>query len=83
MTRRSERPRLIVDPRGVEWEVYDERRWSLELVLDWELLPQPSDPGLIFSSSVDRRRLWPCPSGWSAMSDEELLGLLDGARSVH
>ena len=83
MRRASERPRLIVDPRGVEWEVYDERRWSLELVLDWELLPQPNDPGLIFSSSVDRRRLWPCPSGWSTMSDAELLELLDVARSVH
>jgi len=77
------RPRLIVDPLGTEWEVYDESRWTLELALEWELLPQTDDPGLIFSSAVDRRRLWPCPLDWAALSDEQLLELLDSARSVH
>jgi hypothetical protein len=77
------RPRLIVDHVGAEWEVYDESTWSLELALDWEVLPQRESPGLIFSSVRDRRRLWPCPKNWKALSDEELLGLLTKARSIH
>ena len=77
------RPRLIVDDVGAEWEVYDEATWSLELALDSEVLPQHDAPGLIFSSSRDRRRLWPCPANWKAMSDQELLGLLSKARSIH
>jgi hypothetical protein len=77
------RPRLIVDGVGAEWEVYDESVWSLELALDWEVLPQHDAPGLIFSSSRDRRRLWPCPANWKAMSDQELLTLLGTARSIH
>jgi hypothetical protein len=79
----SSRPRLLLDVSGVEWEVYDESRWSLELALDWEFLPQPTSPGLIFSSRVDRRRLWPCPDDWRDMTDLELLGVLERARSVH
>jgi hypothetical protein len=74
---------LLVDAGGVEWEVYDESRWSIELALDWEVLPQTDDPGLIFSSYRDRRRLWPCPSDWREMSDARLLELLATARSIH
>ena len=79
----SSRPRLLLDVSGVEWEVYDESRWSLELALDWEFLPQPTSPGLIFSSRIDRRRLWPCPEGWRDMPDPELLGVLERAKSIH
>jgi hypothetical protein len=77
------RPRLVIDDVGAEWEVYDESTWTLELALDWEVLPQPNKPGLIFSSSRDRRRLWPCPANWKALSDEELLALLTQAQSIH
>jgi hypothetical protein len=77
------RPRLIIDDVGAEWEVYDEATWSLELALDWEVLPQTDKPGLIFSSMRDRRRLWPCPQDWKSMSDHELLALLGKARSIH
>jgi hypothetical protein len=77
------RPRLIIDEVGAEWEVYDEATWSLELALDWEVLPQTDKPGLIFSSMRDRRRLWPCPLDWTSMSDQELLALLQKARSIH
>jgi hypothetical protein len=76
------RPRLIVDDVGAEWEVYDEGTWSIELAVDWEVLPQKDRPGLIFSSSRDRRRLWPCPTNWKSLSDRELLDLLGKARSV-
>ena len=79
----SSRPRPLVDGEGIEWEVYDESRWSLELALDWEFLPQPTSPGLIFSSRLDRRRLWPCPDGWREMSDADLLRVLERARSIH
>jgi hypothetical protein len=77
------RARLIVDPLGVEWEVYDESTWTIELALDWEFLPQTESPGLIFSSRRDRRRLWPAPLHWQAFSDDELLQLLGKARSIH
>jgi hypothetical protein len=36
---------LLVDADGVEWEVYDESTWTIELALDWEFLPQPTAPG--------------------------------------
>ena len=66
----------------MEWEVYDEQAASLELALDWDYRPQPTDPGLIFSSRLDRRRLWPAPPDWRACSDQQLLELLVRARSL-
>ncbi|HEY9226200.1 MAG TPA: hypothetical protein VIP11_06115 [Gemmatimonadaceae bacterium] len=77
------RPRLIVDGDGVEWEVYDESAWSIELALDWEFQPQTENPGLIFSSQRDRRRLWPCPEDWKRLEDSSLIGLLNRARSLY
>ena len=74
--------RILVDPQGVEWEVYDELASSYGLAFDWDHQPQTSDPGLIFSSRVDRRRLWPCPSDWRTFSDERLLELMQRARSL-
>ena len=78
----SENGRTIVDADGVEWEVYDEARWSVSLALEWDHLPQHDNPGLIFVSAVDRRRLWPCPPGWRELGDAELAALLIGARSI-
>lgn len=86
MTQRTSpdgRPRLLLDADGVEWEVYDESTWTIELALDWEFLPQPHSPGLIFSSRIDRRRMWPCPSGWRKLPDPQLLEILERAKSVH
>lgn len=77
------RPRLIVDSNGVEWEVYDEGTWSLELALEWEFLPQTESPGLIFSSRADRRRMWPCPEAWRELSDAALLEILSRSRSIY
>jgi hypothetical protein len=76
------RTRTIVDQHGVEWEVYDESTWSIALALDWDMLPQTSNPGLLFVSSLDRRRLWPCPDAWQALGDADLLGLLTRARAI-
>jgi len=73
-------PRTLVDPSGTEWEVYDESEWSIALALDWSIQAQIENPGLIFVSTVDRRRLWPSPEGWQQMSDAELLGLLDSSK---
>ena len=66
----------------MEWEVYDEGDSSMGLALDWDHLPQTVDPGLIFSSRLDRRRLWPCPPDWRARSDQQLLELMGRARSL-
>jgi hypothetical protein len=76
------RPRTIVDDFGVEWEVYDEGTWSIALALDWDMLPQTTNPGLLFVSDVERRRLWPCPDTWKAMADGDLLGLLARAKAM-
>lgn len=76
------RTRIIIDANGIEWEVYDDSAWSTDLVLDWDYLPQLENPGLIFNSRVDRRRVWPCPPNWRKMSDAQLLSLVFGARSL-
>lgn len=78
----EDRTRTIVDDRGIEWEVYDESRWSLELALEWDFLPQAENPGLIFASRAGRRRLWPCPANWEAATDAALLELLAKAKII-
>lgn len=74
--------RVLVDADRVEWEVYDESQWDFRMALDWDMLPQVRNPGLIFSSRIDRRRVWPAPADWKRMTDEQLLALCAGARSV-
>lgn len=78
----EDRTRTIVDDRGIEWEVYDESRWTLELALEWDFLPQSENPGLIFSSKAGRRRLWPCPEKWETAGDGELLEMLQRAKII-
>jgi hypothetical protein len=72
----------VIDADGVEWEVYDESEFGMGLALDWDYPPQLENPGLIFNSRVDRRRLWPCPVNWRALSDEQLLALSTRAVSI-
>ena len=74
--------RILVDVSRVEWEVYDESQWDFRLALDWDALPQTENPGLIFSSKIDRRRVWPAPPNWRSMSDVELLKLCSNATSM-
>ena len=74
--------RILVDPDRVEWEVYDESQWDFRMALDWDALPQIQNPGLIFSSRLDRRRVWPAPPDWRQLSDEQLLTLCAAARSM-
>ncbi len=78
----GDRARIIVDEQGVEWEVYDESEWTLEMALDWDVMPQSEDPGLIFSSAASRRRLRPCPHGWREVPDAALLALLATANII-
>jgi hypothetical protein len=77
-----EHGRLLVDSSGVEWEVYDESQWSIAWAIDWEYPPQAENPGLLFDSSVGRRRVYPCPVGWKNLSDAELEALLRRAVSL-
>ena len=77
-----EHGRLFVDSAGVEWEVYDESRWSITWALDWEYPPQPDHPGLLFNSVVGRRRVFPCPANWQMMSDADLERLLMRSASL-
>ena len=64
--------RTFRDNRGTEWEVYDESDWGARGPLDWDYLPQSANPGLIFVSALDMRRLWPAPPNWHSLSDAEL-----------
>lgn len=77
-----EHGRLFVDSTGVEWEVYDESQWTIAWALDWEYPPQVDNPGLLFDSALGRRRIFPCPTDWQALSDAELEVLLQRARSL-
>jgi hypothetical protein len=70
-----ENGRLFVDATGVEWEVYDESQWTVGWALEWDYLPQ-ENPGLIFDSTLGRRRVFPCPADWRSLSDFQLEILL-------
>jgi hypothetical protein len=74
--------RILVDRDRLEWEVYDESQWDFRMALDWDVLPQTENPGLIFSSRIDRRRVWPAPTNWQQLSDDQLLSLCANARSM-
>ena len=78
----GDRARVIVDDRGIEWEVYDESTWTIELALEWDFLPQTENPGLIFASAAGRRRVLPCPDAWRTLTDARLLELLKTARLI-
>jgi hypothetical protein len=78
----EDRARMILDEGGTEWEVYDEASWTIGLALEWDYLPQSENPGLIFVSRLDRRRLWPCPPNWREMDATTLVSLLAQARSI-
>jgi hypothetical protein len=77
-----DKPRILIDETGVEWEVYDESQWSITWALDWEYPPQATNPGLLFDSRLGQRRIYPCPSGWQELSDAELEELLKSATSL-
>ena len=66
------RERIFVDSTGTEWEVFDEGEWNASLALAFDLPLPGANPGLLFVSSRDMRRLWPRPDGWRDVDDEEL-----------
>ncbi|GAC1650254.1 MAG: hypothetical protein NVS4B3_08750 [Gemmatimonadaceae bacterium] len=73
--------RLLHDADGIEWEVYDEGVWNAALALiDFPV--QRENPGLLFISSRDMRRIHPRPTDWSALSDDELVALCARAASL-
>lgn len=74
--------RVVSDEAGVEWEIYDETSATVALALDWDYMPQLENPGLIFTSRLGLRRLWPAPPEWRALSDAELADLAGKARSI-
>lgn len=77
-----EHGRLFTDSSGVEWEVYDESQWSVAMALDWDYPPQVDEFGLLFDSTLGKRRVFPCPSDWQSLSDGELETLLANAQSL-
>lgn len=74
--------RMFVDPEGVEWEVFDESEWTVGLALAFDHPPQTQNPGLLFISSRDMRRLWPSPERWRGLEDDDLATLCSRAASL-
>ncbi len=74
--------RILVDSDHVDWEIYDESQWDFRMALDWDMVPSTENPGLIFSSRIDRRRIWPAPANWQSLTDEQLAALCTTARSM-
>ena len=75
--------RMFRDSHGLEWEVFDEGAWNAALALAWDHPVQRDNPGLLFISSADMRRLWPRPADWRSLSDAALEELCGRAASVH
>ena len=73
---------MFVDLAGVEWEAYAESDWGAAGVLDWDHNTQASDPGLLFRSRHDWRRLYPAPGAWWTLPDEQLEDLCRRATSL-
>lgn len=61
--------RHLVDAQGREWHVY-ERTAS-------DLSPIAGRSSLVFDTEGIVRRLWRYPLSWSALSDGDLLGLME------
>ena len=74
--------RVVVDARGVHWEIFREDEDALAAVLEWGHRPIAGHPTLIFTSSEGLRRFHPCPEDWHTLSDEQLLQMLDRASDM-
>jgi hypothetical protein len=61
--------RHLTDTEGREWRVYERTAGVLS--------PPDSRTSLVFDSDGLVRRLWHYPSTWAALSDGDLLGLMD------
>ncbi|GAC1514088.1 MAG: hypothetical protein NVS1B4_00930 [Gemmatimonadaceae bacterium] len=73
--------RIFRDSDGEEWEVYDEGVWNAALaMIDFPV--QTDNPGLLFISSHDMRRMRPRPEAWADLSDDDLTALCRGATSL-
>ena len=64
--------RHLVDTEGREWRIYERAPGDPS--------PGAGRPSLVFDTDGIVRRLWRYPTSWSALSDEELLRLMDMGR---
>ena len=63
--------RHLVDEQGREWRVYER--------MTGELSPVAGRLSLVFDADGIVRRLWRYPAAWAALSDSDLLGLMNVA----
>ena len=63
------RMRHLTDPQGRQWRVHERSAG--------DTTPTAGRPSLIFDSEGIVRRLWHYPPSWAALSDTDLLGLMD------
>jgi hypothetical protein len=61
--------RHLVDAQGREWHVYERTAGDLS--------PIAGRCSLVFDTDGIVRRLWQYPRAWAALSDADLLGLMD------
>jgi hypothetical protein len=64
--------RHLVDAEGREWRIYERTQGNPS--------PGAARPSLVFDTDGIVRRLWRYPASWSALSDAELLCLMDTGR---
>ncbi len=64
--------RSFRDSSGTQWDVFDERSSGAMRALECDYPAPETDPGLVFVSHVERKRLWPCPADWKMLPAEEL-----------
>jgi hypothetical protein len=63
--------RHLVDAHGREWHVYERASGNMS--------PIAGRSSLVFDAEGIVRRLWRYPASWAALTDAELLGLMDAA----
>lgn len=64
--------RHLLDAQGREWHVYERTAGDFS--------PRAGRSSLIFDAEGIVRRLWRYPSSWAALTDADLLGLMDTGR---
>jgi hypothetical protein len=72
--------RVIRDPSGVQWDVWDVRPEVVSRHVRSRLRDLPDGGWLAFESVGERRQLSPIPADWEQVSDDELGRLLARAR---
>ena len=71
--------RKFIDRRGIEWRVWSPEAGPVARVPTADECPVG---GLCFESALERRRIFTAPAQWDALSDAELVILVEQAQPI-